>query len=355
MPAEIMGLYSKSVKFVSTRVVPWWDVQGATVFPDKRGMTATEAAKAAGVDFQITKQPLVVMMPDGSQQTVPDKAALVREATGEEAAAVLGIVEAEYPLLQNVELARALDPISAKWPVETVGALRRGENVFFVLNAGERTGPGGELHTNYWLTNEWRDGSGALEFMFSPVCQVCINTYRLAMDRASFRVAIPHGPQFHADADVYLGLFSQLAGVEERAYAAFDHLALIPMPAPLAKEKLELIFPVADVPQVIQQLEAMRAQGVDTEAMAERERQARERYELTIGRQQGRRALCLERFDLVNQQRPAIQGTAWALYQAVSEVLDHTVSRGGKQRGESILFGDRGRTMERAFALLAKA
>ena len=65
-----------------------------------------------------------------------------------------------------------LDPISEKFPVETVGAIGQGEKIFVSLDAGGSK-IAGEDHELYWLITDHRDGTGAMTMAFTPVRVVC--------------------------------------------------------------------------------------------------------------------------------------------------------------------------------------
>ena len=147
------------------RRTPAWHGLGVVMDQD---CTVSEAMKYVDVDFEILTVPTMAQLPDGSIIDTSNKA-IVREPTNDDPEyRVLSVVGGDWTPIQMRDLANFLDPISEKFPVETLGALGHGEKVFLTLDAGDSE-IAGEHHKLYYLITDHRDGGGALTIAFTPV------------------------------------------------------------------------------------------------------------------------------------------------------------------------------------------
>ena len=116
------------------RQEPAWHKLGE-VFTDP--ISVSDAVLQAGLGYEVHLENLYV----GDDYTpIPSHKAIVRQPTDDDPQRqVFGLASNSYKIIQNTELGKILDPLAKTWPVETVGALGKGETMFLSLDAGEHT------------------------------------------------------------------------------------------------------------------------------------------------------------------------------------------------------------------------
>ena len=120
MPATLFG-----ERFLGRREPAWHRL--GEVFPADEKLTATDAMQRVDMMFNVDKHQQYIKMPDGTE--LPTKSySVVREPTTDDPQhRVLGTVGKEWTALQASDLSKMLDPITVKCPVETAGAIGKGE------------------------------------------------------------------------------------------------------------------------------------------------------------------------------------------------------------------------------------
>ena len=123
MPASIFG-----ERFYGHRTPAWHGI--GTVMDEN--LIATEAMLVANIEFPIHKWAMFAQNPETMELVPSNQYAVVRDATADDPETrILSTVGEQWTPLQATDLARMLDPISERYPVETVGALGNGEKIFF--------------------------------------------------------------------------------------------------------------------------------------------------------------------------------------------------------------------------------
>ena len=159
-------------RFVTRR--PAWHKLGK-VFGEDAKLTATQAMEMADMMFGVEKHPQIVRLEDGTELETGSYA-VVREPTStDNKHEVLATVGKEWTPIQARDLGRMIAPKSESFPVESAGALGKGEKIFLSLDASESK-IAGEDHHLYWLVTDARDGTSGLTIAFTPVRVVCQNT-----------------------------------------------------------------------------------------------------------------------------------------------------------------------------------
>ena len=151
--------------------------------------TAHEAIVAAGLDYEVSKQPLLTT--DGLP--VPGHRAVVRE----DAQVVLGVVGERYTLIQNRDAFGFFDGVvgAGQAIYHTAGALGAGERIWALAKIpGElRVNGTDDVVEKFLLLTNTHDGSSALRLFFTPVRVVCQNTLNVALSGGAHQgVSIRH-------------------------------------------------------------------------------------------------------------------------------------------------------------------
>lgn len=187
MSANINKAHGKdSMFYIGSEGAPWHGL-GQKV---NQALTANEALHYAGLDYEVTKQPMIVTL-DGKKLEVPDKFATVRMDTKE----VLGTVGRIYRVLQNKDAFGFFDPLvgSDEAMYHTAGVLGKGEVIWIMAKLPDYIlGPDGKNIDQYIVIYNSHNGTKTLTAMFTPIRVVCENTLNFAITKSSNKVTIRH-------------------------------------------------------------------------------------------------------------------------------------------------------------------
>ena len=154
--------------------------------------TADEALKLAGLDWNVTKEPVYQKIKN-KYEAVPDRFLTVRE-TDQRA---LGIVSSNYHVFQNTEAFDFLDTLTdtgfkaAKYT--TAGSLFEGRRVFMTLKIGDTFLVGDEdAHDMYLMVTNSHDGTQAFSAVVTTIRAVCNNTVTMALKEAKSKWSLRH-------------------------------------------------------------------------------------------------------------------------------------------------------------------
>ena len=256
--------------------------------------TSEEAVKAAHLGWRVDRQPLHT----AGGVEVPDHFATVRQDTG----AVLGIVGSRYQIVQNQEAFDFLDGLLADgiMKYESAGALRGGRIVWLLARLPSvDTIAEGDDTLRYVLFSTSHDGSASIHAIPTSVRVVCANTLRIATaGDIGFRHTsgvtdkLEFAKKYLSQFDEKFNLFRDKARtLATRRYSPEQ-----------AKEYIEVLFPT------------VKEEG--------RSRSIRE----------NKVAAVRSNFRNSRQSIPSIKGSWWALYNAVSEAVDHDRPAGGRRK-----------------------
>lgn len=174
-------------RFASLRQPAWHGL--GKVFENE--MDLVSAFELAGLNYNCNLSQIFVLDDGGNYLNTDEFRGVVRETIDDSPAELLAVVSDHYNLLQNMEIARALNPISEIYPVETCGALGKGGEVFAALNAGEYEFMG-DAYSGYFTLYENKLAKGKVKLFYTPVRVVCQNTLRLALAESTVTVSIRH-------------------------------------------------------------------------------------------------------------------------------------------------------------------
>jgi phage/plasmid-like protein (TIGR03299 family) len=343
MSANIFG-----DRFLAKRE-PAWHKLGET-FEDPISMT--QAVKRTGIDFHISKHPVTVQIDKGDEgiDLIPTKNfAVVREPVKDDNQyRVLSIVGREWTPIQAMDLARMLDPITEKYPVETIGALGYGEKIFMTLDAGESK-ICGEDHHLYFLVSDHRDGGGALQIAFTPVRVVCQNTLTAGLQNAKINVRLTHTRNIESDTEWYIGLFNQMDSAREEAVAVMNTLSTTTITKDEAETVVKSAYPDASEPRRLTLAKDITPDqisgGVWAKLLSEK-KDLVEEYDKRVERVESIRKIARERYDVFNDEFTDLAKTPWAIWQAIVETEDY---RKGHNDSSTSVFGTRAEAKIRAF------
>lgn len=235
---------------------PAWTRLGVT-FPLDVPMPVAEAARITRADqIQIAKaQGLWVLeTPDGGTQLLADQGRdrhyrLVRlPMEGDPIARTFGKpVTDDYTVVQMAEVIALLDGIklSEKWPLETMGVLRNGEQVFISFQSDRqivrsRRGKTDETQ-GYFLLSIGLDGLHSNVIGFSAIRPVCKNTLMLAIASAAASVKLQHTPNIGEQMELFVRAFT---GVRESSVELMNNLASFEATDTQVQQVIDAAFPL---------------------------------------------------------------------------------------------------------------
>lgn len=316
----------------SVREVPW---HGKGKIVDN-ALTAEEAIVQAGLDWKVALHEVCLAgepVPDMYlvvRQDVFNAAGSVQEAV--ENGAVLGNVGSRYHPVQNRDLFRFFDPVVD--PNEgafyhTGGALKGGKVVWFLAKVpGDFYIVDDDKVENYLLLASSHDGSLPVLAKHTPVRVVCANTLAMSLNIKSTEVRIPHTESAEARlavAHTVLGLATKRV---ELVQAAAEHLLSYQVGQKVLGRFLKRLMP--SKPEL---------EGEDVSARTAKQREMIEI--LFMGTE--------------TNTLPGMEGTGWALYNAVTEYADHhKPAQAATDKLHRMWFGGAEGLKLRAFNLLTK-
>ncbi|MCE9561218.1 MAG: DUF945 domain-containing protein [Planctomycetes bacterium] len=286
--------------------------------------TAAEAMTAATLDYEVTLTPMTI----SNGTAVPRSRAVVRGDNG----AVLGVVSDRYVPVQNTQAFGFLDDIVADGGLRyhTAGALGRGERIFLLAKLPGHIQVAGseDVVDKFLLLSNAHDGSAALRVLFTPVRVVCQNTLSIALSRgANAGISIRH----NGDVRSKIEEARRVLGLADRFYEATgERINRLASSSPTGVQ-LERYYETL-IPDPPGEADNARAKAVRDEL--------HRLYEEGIG-----------------HDAPGVQYTMWSMYNAVTELADHRMSRGKTDadracnRLRSVWWGTAARLKERAWNL----
>lgn len=228
MPANIAIAHGRHQAMYADK--PAWHGLGEVV---AGAQTPEEALRLAGTDYTVAKSPVYVHLGPGYTE-LEGYSATYRTDTAE----VLGVVSADYPIIQNITPMQMLGEIvrTKEAGIVAHAALGRGERLFAVLELARLKDiriPGDpSAHDAYLCAQWWHDGTGALTFTESMVrleCQNMANANLAYAERAGKIARIVHrGDTTDAVEDA-----RRILGYAERDITAFIEVLKIMADTPI--------------------------------------------------------------------------------------------------------------------------
>lgn len=178
----------KASMFSGEGITPWHQL-GTVV----EGLaTAEEALTLAGLDWDVSKEPVFQKVGDSFVQ-VPNRFSTVRSSDSKS----LGIVSDNYHVFQNSDAFKFLNSITSTGSKDavfsTAGALFGGSRVFITLKIGDAFMVGDkDAHDLYLMVTNSHDGSQAFTASITAIRAVCNNTVTLGLASARTKWSIRH-------------------------------------------------------------------------------------------------------------------------------------------------------------------
>ena len=257
--------------------------------------TSAEALKAAGMDWEVELRKVYRDDEMGRSILIPEKRAVVRKTDGR----CYNVVGDQYTPIQNAQAFEFFDSVvgTGQAVYHTAGSIANGSKVWILAKLPSTAAVKGiDVMENYLLLVNGHDGSLSFQMLWTPVRVVCNNTLVRALGKTNGQIFVTrHSPNIQARVDLAqqtLGLTAQkfdtfMAQAERLANQSF-----------LNAEMDEFLKKVLDFkPDVPPEKQPHKVEALN---------RIEELVEVGAGLQQ-----------------VEIRGTKWALYNAVTEWVDH--------------------------------
>lgn len=270
--------------------------------------TAIECIQAAGIDWTVEKEPMFISRgEENGFERVPDAYAIIRSSDKQ----ILGTTGSQYTPVQNHELSDWVYDNFVKpghGEVDVCGSLQGGRKVFWtirMLGLDADITPG-DRQEGYLYLVAGHDGSHGVHVLPTSVRVVCMNTHRLAIDKAGKSVVrLMHKSGVHAALDDVAKFIDvtrnnfRLTMEQYRQFAARK----------ISGQK---------------ELDALFAHVVNKPLLTDK----------------GRTPPTIDDLRRIHQEQPMVneadRGTLWGAYNAVSSWTDHDRGRDESRMSESL-------------------
>lgn len=338
---------------VDGRKPAWHRIQGGIVVP---GEYPSETLVKMG-EYHVERAPLAAWSEQAQAWMPVDShfAILRQPIPSDPTYQTLGVVSADYTIVQHAELARSLDSlVRAGWQLETAAILHNGAQLFMTF-CSEGYVVNGDDITSYWGASV-RHAASALNVFNTPVRMVCENTFKMGLSAATEKISIPHYSTVKQELEWATEVLAKSRTQEQAMVEELTAFGQTPMDPESYTEVLDAAYRLPTPPRRMRAI-AQRVQdtggtydALEADTLAEYTR-LQESYEAKRQLMQRLRDAVSERVVVFNQDRPQFANTAWSVWNSLSEVESH---RKGKNPGYQILFGERGESMARAYRELVK-
>jgi phage/plasmid-like protein (TIGR03299 family) len=266
-----------------------------------------EAKEKSGLIWTASIKPSYFEASPGEFVRVPGQNAVVRD----DVPVVIGAVGDRYEIYQNDEMWRFIEAFQTETncKIETAGSLRNGAIAWVLAKNGTVEYVTGDPVEEFFLFRNSFDGSSPIMTAFTNIRVVCSNTIALAIRNARNIFKVRHT----ASAESQLEEVHKALGIREnfkvKLDEAMDHLVTVPFGAKKTEQFLaDVIFPIPQ--QIVQQ-------GGKVVDIKEASKKA-----LTTRTNKINAVLNLIETG-AGADIAGVKGTAYGLFQALTEWSDH--------------------------------
>lgn len=292
-------------------------------------LSAREAFRVAKADFHVTGQPVF----DADMQPIPGYQAIKRMDNGR----TLSVMTETYTPIQNESLIRIAEALHEDINMDAVCVLSDGKKVTFTarIRGAEGDVVPGDPVQQYLIGCTSHDGSIPFQLLFSPIRVVCQNTLSAALGLASNQrrqdtsIRIRHTK----NADSLIQRLPEIVDLRRQQFIGgldeLRHMASTPCSMEQFRDYISNVF-------------ADQLQGTVNDIRGQKGT-ARPKVLEDLPAWPS----ILSKFDgnAIGSDLPAIRGTAWGAYQAVTEYITHESGRSknsidaARKRFESAYWG----------------
>ena len=328
-----------------------WHRLGET-FDLNEKVSVVDAVSKTTVGVEIDAAPLSYVYQGTAYQT--EQRVIIRKPTTDDPEPrVFGFATEQWTVAQYLDYARALDPLSETFPVETCGVLRSGETLFLALRGDSFAVRDVDEIENYFVAVINQVPGKGHRILFTPRRVVCANTLSLGIKQATINLQIPHTGDPTAMVGFAAQLVTEMTRATDKVAAYFEAMSKTRVEEEGLDRLLKAAFPEPPVPAKVRLFQNLSPQQIAvmknsklSQAIMDAER-AMESYVVASDRVLKIREGAQVLYHKFNDEHPQFAGTVWAAYNAATETSDWREGRGGVDY--STVFGPRAQEKVRAF------
>ena len=319
---------------------PGWHNLGTVV---EEAVDIDQALRLANMEWDFSLEPITtthVSLTGVTTIEVPNKRAVVRTRQSDGDIRALGVVGDRFVVHTPREMWSFIDGLVAGGAeIETLGALGIGERAFITLKLPSHVMVGGQDQTDLYLfCSTAFDGSQATRADLTGVRVVCANTWRAGQRASQAHLSIRHTSSLDSRADIARRILDIAVEYEQFLADLGNRLYGTSIRHEDAAQVVSALFPFPE------EIDPTKVKYEDLSAGAKR----------TVTRVQETRGRVFSMY--TDSPVRAETGTAWGLYQAVTEWADWASPVRGEDRdnarAEKVLLGEVDAIKDRALELL---
>lgn len=337
-------------RFYSRQKAAWHGL-GETFDLDER-VSVVGAVSKTTVGIEIDSVPLTYVYEGQAYET--EQRAIIRRPTADDPQPrVFGVATEQWTVAQYLDYAKALDPLSETFPVETCGVLKGGETLFLALRGSSFAVRDIDEIENYFVAVINQTPGKGHRILFTPRRVVCSNTLNLGIRQATINLQIPHTGDPTAMVGFAAQLVTEMTRATDKVAAYFEAMSKTRVDEEGLERILKAAYPEPPVPAKVrlfqnlspQQLAVMKNSKLNGAIMdAER---AMEGWVLASDRVMKIREGAKVLYQKFGEEHSQFAGTVWAAYNACTETSDWREGKGNVDY--SAMFGPRAQEKVRAF------
>lgn len=345
--------------FHEPRDVGWHSFKGARQFGgEPGGPNVSQALVDMDLDFTVETAPMFTVI-DGVTLPVPGKNAIVR--TGNRPM-IYGTTGASYGALQNMQVGEMLDPLVAKYPLDTIASAGDGRDLLVVLKGDPVEVNGDQLQEFIYFLDS-KDGLRSVQCAITDVRLWCTNQLITGLKAASFQAQVKHTEGVAGTMGYHLQIMQLLEIARRQLHQSFEAMGTKRLTTDELKVLLARVFPDPVIPKRVQLLHTLATVTAQADGTLDEEFRnslepeqlaatdaAQVNYEALVRQVPILRKDAMTLYEKFGDEHTAYGGTGWAFFNAIVEMADFRGNRGTPEAiARSALFGDRAREKERAF------
>ncbi len=258
--------------------------------------TTEEAIKLAGLNWSVSKEKLFTQ--DGR-----DSGAYALQRDTDKS--ILSVVGEHYTPLQNTDAFQWFNPFleTGECSLETAGSLRQGQRIWIMakLNRTPIDVGNGDLVNKFLLLSNGHDGILAARVSLTPIRVVCANTLSAAHsdDRSAF-IRVKHRGNIKQNLDAIRDIINTTDAKFEASAEKYRYLATKEVNTKDIEKYVKIVFELPEIAETERQKTTQETLIKNIE------------YLFKYGK---------------GQDLKAANGTAWGMYNAVTEYLSYKAGR----------------------------
>ena len=232
-------------------------------------------------------------------------------------------------------------------PVETCGLMTNG-TMFIVFKGADFDVAGSDAHKMYYVANISVTPGMSTHIHSSPIRISCENMNSWAMRKATDLITIPHTTDTLRWMELATTVLTGLDKTDDLIKTVFNQLARHKVTDEEVQGIIESAHPTPKEPRKVK---VARTHGIHKLNDDDRDMVQKliSNYERNLELAKSLQEFTLENYHRINEEVPAFAGSAYAVYNAVTEVADHRKALRGSINPESVMYGSRNKEKIRAF------